>query len=62
VAARVFEPFFSTKGPGKGTGLGLPSVKAIVDSLGGRIELETAPDRGTTFVIHLPADVRASSA
>jgi two-component system, cell cycle sensor histidine kinase and response regulator CckA len=60
VASRVFEPFFSTKGPGKGTGLGLASVKSIVDALGGRIELETALGRGTTFLIHLPGDGRAS--
>ena len=52
---RVFEPFFSTKGPGKGTGLGLAIARNIMREHGGSIRLENAPDRGTVAVIDLPA-------
>jgi PAS domain S-box-containing protein len=54
VQARVFEPFFSTKGE-KGTGLGLAMVYGVVDQHGGRIGLESTVGRGTTFRIVLPA-------
>jgi two-component system cell cycle sensor histidine kinase/response regulator CckA len=53
--ARVFEPYFTTKGVGKGTGLGLSVVYGIVDKMGGFIELESQPRRGTEFRIYLPA-------
>jgi signal transduction histidine kinase len=55
-AGRVFEPFFTTKGSAGGTGLGLASVKRIVDQAGGRIRLETSPGNGATFEILLPRD------
>ncbi|HEX2100402.1 MAG TPA: response regulator [Candidatus Synoicihabitans sp.] len=55
VLPRIWEPFFTTKEPGKGTGLGLATVRGIVESHSGFIQLETAVDRGTTFHVHLPA-------
>jgi len=56
--ARVLEPFFTTKPDG--TGLGLATVSAIVERAGGAVEIESEPDRGTTFAVFLPlADERA---
>jgi len=62
IAARVFEPFFSTKPEGEGTGLGLSICQGIVKEHGGRITLETAPGRGATFTVQLPGGVRTPRA
>ncbi|MBN8527483.1 MAG: hypothetical protein J0M02_19290, partial [Planctomycetes bacterium] len=51
---RLFEPFATTKAEGKGTGLGLASVKRTVQDHGGRIAVATSAARGTTFRIALP--------
>jgi len=54
VRERIFEPFFSTKGAGEGTGLGLPTSRRIVSEHGGVLRLvETGPE-GTTFSVTLP--------
>jgi signal transduction histidine kinase/ActR/RegA family two-component response regulator len=53
VAARAFEPFYTTKGLGKGTGLGLSQVYGIARQGGGTARIETAPGRGTTVHIWL---------
>jgi signal transduction histidine kinase len=50
---RIFEPFFSTKAAGAGSGLGLAICRRSVQSVGGRIELDSAPGRGTTFRVIL---------
>jgi signal transduction histidine kinase len=51
---RVFAPFFTTKAPGEGTGLGLPMVHSCVRSHGGFLLLDSRPGQGTTFRILLP--------
>jgi signal transduction histidine kinase len=54
VRARIFEPFFSTKQAGDGTGLGLAVTRDLVKAVGGEIEVESAPGQGTRFRIRLP--------
>ncbi len=56
---RLFTPFFTTKPRGQGTGLGLYIVKQILDDLGGRVEVRSTVDLGTTFRIHLPRAAEA---
>jgi signal transduction histidine kinase len=55
VLTRVREPFFTTKGRGLGSGLGLSVCDGIVREHGGFIEIESEPGRGTRVTVHLPA-------
>jgi two-component system NtrC family sensor kinase len=54
--ARIFDPFFTTRPVGKGTGLGLSICYGIINKMGGRIDVESKLDEGTTFTIVLPLD------
>jgi two-component system sensor histidine kinase RegB len=54
VLARAGEPFFTTKAPGQGTGLGLFIARTLAEQLGGALEIQSHPGRGTTARITLP--------
>ena len=57
--SRVFVPGFTTKPLGKGTGLGLASVKTMVESYSGKIDIQSDKDKGTTVTICLPVNVKS---
>jgi len=52
---KIFDPFFTTKDIGEGTGLGLAVTYALIQQMGGTIEMESEPGKGTVFSISLPA-------
>jgi len=53
---RIFEPFYTTKPPGTGTGLGLYVSRNLIHELGGNISVESQPGMGSTFIIRLPLE------
>ncbi len=57
----AFEAFFSTKAPGKGTGLGLATVAEVMQSLGGEVSIETPEQGGTRFVLSFPVGQHSST-
>ena len=54
ILGKIFMPFFTTKEVGKGTGLGLSVSYGIVKNLGGKIEVDSVPNQGSSFTIKLP--------
>ncbi len=62
IQERIFQPFFTTRPVGQGTGLGLPISRAIVSALGGDISFRPAPHRGTTFRVELPTTAEPAEA
>lgn len=60
VQSNIFEPFYTTKGEGKGVGLGLSVVYGIVAQHGGSVEVESAEGQGTTFTLTFPISQEAS--
>jgi two-component system NtrC family sensor kinase len=54
IVSRIFEPFYSTKPPGHGTGLGLSTAYGIVSGWGGRIAVQNLVGGGAEFLLHVP--------
>ena len=52
--ARLFTPFFTTKGPGRGMGMGLTIAWRVVQSLGGTLDVESLPGQGACFTVRVP--------
>jgi len=53
---KIFEPFFTTKDVGKGTGLGLSVSHGIINSMQGKLRVESIVDEGATFLIEIPKE------
>lgn len=62
ILAQAGEPFFTTKAPGHGLGLGLFLARSLADHLGGSLVLDSAPGRGTTAVLELPLRIEIGAA
>jgi two-component system cell cycle sensor histidine kinase/response regulator CckA len=61
ILPKIFQPFFTTKGPKDGTGLGLNIVQRFVKSAKGALHVHSEPGKGTTFTVYLPAVPAAAS-
>ena len=61
IMENIFEPYFTTKGIGGGTGLGLAMVKGIIEGYGGQIRVTSIPDQKTTFTVYLPTTTQKIS-
>src|SRR5690606_304590 len=59
--ARIGEPFFTTKQPGRGMGLGLFLARAVIEGVGGSMDIRSTPGGGTEVRVRLPSDVGARS-
>jgi two-component system NtrC family sensor kinase len=59
ILPKIFEPFFSTRAPGEGTGLGLTIAHKIITGMGGSIRVKTAPKQGSVFTVTLPVSPAA---
>ncbi len=57
VMARIGEPFFTTKAPGRGMGLGLFLARAVIEGVGGNLRIDSRTDDGTDVLVELPCDV-----
>ncbi len=57
ILERIGEPFFTTKAPGRGMGLGLFLTRAVIESLGGSLDIDSVPGEGTAVVMRLPEQV-----
>jgi signal transduction histidine kinase len=55
---RIFEPFFSTKSPGEGTGLGLFVTRGVIEKLGGTVAVDSEVCKGASFCIRLPKQLK----
>jgi signal transduction histidine kinase len=53
--ARIFDPFYTSKGPGKGMGLGLSTALGFIQKSGGTITVRSEVDQGSTFEVYIPA-------
>ena len=59
--ARIGEPFFTTKAPGRGMGLGLFLARAVIEGVGGNLRIDSRPDVGTEVFVELPCDVSSKA-
>ncbi|MEJ2154112.1 MAG: PAS domain S-box protein [Desulfobacteraceae bacterium] len=58
IIGSIFDPYFTTKGPGEGSGMGLAMAHGIVEGYGGKIIVDSPPGAGTTFIIYLPVTMK----
>jgi two-component system sensor histidine kinase RegB len=59
ILARIGEPFFTTKAPGRGMGLGLFLARAVIEGVGGTLHIDSAAGQGTSVHVRLPTDAGA---